>query len=137
MTAQRNRFCGMLGLAMRAGKVIIGTEPVCAAMAKQDAARPKLVILCADASANTRKKVTVKAAFYGIDVLQTEMPSGEIGQLLGKTYAPMAIAVTDVGFAAQLRLAAETAGPDGENVMRKGSFRTTETGDTDDAKNYH
>ena len=105
MKQENNRFFGMLGFAMRAGKLVIGTDAVCLSMAKTGAARPRLVLLCADASGGTKKKICVKAAFYGIDVLETEAESEKIGALLGKTYAPMAIAVLDEGFAKELRKA--------------------------------
>ena len=116
----------MLGFAMRAGRLILGTEQVCAAMAQTGAKQPHLILLCPDASEGTKKKITVKAAFYGIDLTEIPMDSSALGHLLGKAYTPMTAAVTDARFAEEIRRAAESV----QDTM-KGSFRGAETGDTD------
>lgn len=89
----------MLGLAMRAGKVIIGTEQVCVALKK---GRVRLVLVASDASVSTKKKITVKCEFYGITSVEIPIDTAALGALLGKTYAPAAVAVTDDGFAREL-----------------------------------
>ena len=91
---------GMLGLAMRAGKVVIGTEMVCTSLGKKG--RVKLVLVACDASAATKKKVITKCEFYGVPVKEVELDTGELGRLLGKTYAPATVAVTDDGFAKEI-----------------------------------
>lgn len=96
----RTRIRGMLGLAMRAGKVIIGTEQVCLALPRRG--RVRLVMVSAGASDATKKKVTVKCAFYGVESIEVEMDTNELGSLLGKTYAPACVAVTDDGFAREI-----------------------------------
>jgi len=98
-----SRFSGMLGFAMRAGKLIIGTESVCRAMAK---GTPRLVLIPTDASDGTKKKLTVKSDFYGIPYIITETESRELADMLGKSFAPMAVAVTDSGFAEEISKAA-------------------------------
>lgn len=100
------RLRGMLGFAMRAGKLIIGTESVCRAMAK---GTPKLVVISKTASDATRKKLTVKSDFYGIPYKELPLEAEELGRLIGKTFAPMALAVTDEGFAAEISKAADPA----------------------------
>lgn len=99
MNSNSSRFAGMLGFAMRAGKLIIGTESVCRAMAK---GMPKLVLIPADASDATKKKITVKSEFYGIPYIVAEICSADLASLIGKSFAPMAIAVTDSGFAEEI-----------------------------------
>ena len=89
----------MIGFAMKAGKLIIGTESVCRAMAK---GTPKLVMVSESASQGTKKKLTVKSDFYGIPWVVLPMGAEEIGALLGKTYLPQAIAVTDSGFSSEI-----------------------------------
>ena len=102
MAINETRLLGMLGFAMRAGKLIIGAESVCRAMAKGS---PKLVLVSDAASEGTKKKLTVKCEFYGIPYEMLPMEAEKIGALLGKTYAPMAIAVTDAGFSAEIKKA--------------------------------
>ena len=97
------RFRGMLGFAMRAGKVVIGTEQVCVALAKKG--RVKLVILSVGTSESTKKKVTVKCEFYGVPVIEVSMDTEELGSLLGKVYAPACVGITDSGFAKELAAA--------------------------------
>ena len=95
----------MLGFAMRAGRVVIGTDLVCAAMAKRGKDKLKLALVSASASAATKKKITVKCEFYSIKALETDLPPEELGRLLGKTYAPVVVGITDEGFAREISLA--------------------------------
>ena len=95
----------MLGFAMRAGKVIIGTETVCSYMAKDR--KPNLVLVAHDASDGTKKKLLHKAEFYGVDIITINIDSSELGRLLGKLYAPAALAICDSRFAEEIRRAAE------------------------------
>lgn len=94
----------MLGFAMRAGKVIIGTENVCRAMPRGEL---KAVIISDKASAGTKKKLLTKSEFYGIPTVMSDIDTERLGRLLGKTYAPAAAAVTDAAFAAEIMRAAE------------------------------
>ena len=106
----------MLGFAMRAGKVIIGTESVLAAVAKQGKAKPKIVLISSTASDGTRKKILTKCEFYHIQAAPISLSSDELGSLLGKLYAPAVVAITDDGFATQIRLALGiSANGEGEN----------------------
>ena len=63
---------------------------------------PKLVLIPADASDATKKKITVKSEFYGIPYIVAEICSADLASLIGKSFAPMAIAVTDSGFAEEI-----------------------------------
>ena len=102
MEINKTRLLGMLGFAMRAGKLVIGTEPVCRAMAK---GTPKLVLVSLSASEGTKKKLTVKCDFYGIPYLMLPVEAEILGKQLGKTYTPMAIAVCDSGFSEEIKKA--------------------------------
>ena len=106
------RLYGMLGFAMRAGKVVIGTESVCSVMARRGKDRPHLVLIAHTASEGTKKKLLTKAEFYGVDTLSIDIDSSELGRLLGKLYAPATVAIVDDRFAEEIRRAIETA--DGE-----------------------
>ncbi len=95
----------MLGLAMRAGRVIIGTEQVCIALKK---GKVRLALVARDASLSTKKKIAVKCEFYGVTSVEIPIDATELGALLGKTYAPAAVGVTDEGFARELIAASKS-----------------------------
>ena len=99
------RLRGMLGFAMRAGRIVIGADLVAVAMAKRGKDKPRLVLVSADASEATRKRAFSKSEFYGIEARQTELTGDELGKLLGKTYSPAVIGITDDGFAREITLA--------------------------------
>ncbi len=92
----------MIGFARKAGKLIIGTESVCRAMSKGGV---RLVMVCPSASAPTKKKLTVKSDFYGIPWVEVPLEAEELAKLIGKTYSPMGLAVTDSGFAEEIKKA--------------------------------
>ena len=101
------RLYGMLGFAMRAGKVILGTESVCSAMAKNGKAKPRLVLIAENASEGTKKKLLTKAEFYGIEAITINIDSSELGRILGKLYAPATVAVVDDRFAEEIKKAVQ------------------------------
>lgn len=92
----------MLGFAMRAGKLIIGTELITNALAHKGV---KLVVISSGASATTKKKLLSKSEFYNVDAIEVGIETDELGRLLGKTYAPAAVAVADEGFAKEIKTA--------------------------------
>ena len=89
------RALGMLGLAMKAGKVVIGTEQVIAFLQKK---KLKLVLVSGNASDGTKKKIKFKCEFYKIPALELTTSTDELGRLLGKTYAPAVVGITDENF---------------------------------------
>ena len=89
----------MIGLARRAGKTVIGTDLVCRAMPK---GQIRLVLTSQSASAPTKKKLSVKSDFYGIKWLEAEIDTERLGNILGKSGAVAAVAITDSGFAEEL-----------------------------------
>ena len=101
----KTRLVGMLGFAMRAGKVIIGTELICSALARRGAQSVRLVMISHTASDATKKKLLTKCEFYKKDAIIVDIESGELGRLLGKTYAPAAVAIVDDNFANEIRRA--------------------------------
>ncbi len=80
----------LLGLAMRARKVITGEGLVVRAIQTKQA---KLVLLSADASGNTAKKVTDKCLFYSIPCYSL-LNRYELGAAIGKD-ARVTLAITD------------------------------------------
>ncbi len=98
----RTRLLGMLGFAMRAGKIIIGTDSVTAALPAKGAKSVRLVILASDASEATKNKIKYKCEFYQKTVIVVNITGDELGRLLGKLYAPMVTAITDDRFAEEI-----------------------------------
>ncbi|TFE03459.1 YlxQ family RNA-binding protein [Jeotgalibacillus sp. R-1-5s-1] len=93
----QSKWMSLLGLATRAGKVISGEELVVKEIRSNKA---KLVLLSEDASLNTTKKVTDKAAYYRVPVRKVA-DRYLLGQLIGKD-ARVTVAVLDKGFAEKL-----------------------------------
>ena len=95
-----DRFLGMLGLAKRAGRVVIGAPLIFAAMRTKEP--PRLVIAAADASAGAMKKLTTKCEFYRIPLLATPYTKARLAHAVGGSGEVAAVAVCDAGFAEQL-----------------------------------
>ncbi|OLN22752.1 50S ribosomal protein L7 [Domibacillus antri] len=93
-----SKWTSFLGLANRAGKIISGEELTVKEIQRGNA---KLVILSEDASRNTEKKITDKAAFYSVPVSRVQ-DRAALGQAIGKE-ARVVVAVTDTGFAKKLK----------------------------------
>ena len=94
------RLRGMLGFAMRAGRVVVGTESVFASLGK--GGRIKLVLYSGEASEGAKKKILSKCEFYSVRTLEIQIDMGELGRLLGKTYGPACIGIADEGFAREI-----------------------------------
>ena len=103
MESNIQRIGGMLGFARKAGKTVIGTEMVCRMMPKKGYI--KLVVISGGASDSTKKKLTVKCDFYKIPSVVAEIDTETLASLLGKSGAVAAVAVTDGGFAEEIRKA--------------------------------
>jgi ribosomal protein L7Ae-like RNA K-turn-binding protein len=88
----------MLGLAMRARKLISGEELVVQAVRNGQA---KLVLLAADASANTAKRITDKCRHYGVACF-TLGDRFELGRAIGKD-ARVTLAVADSSMAERIQ----------------------------------
>ena len=100
------RLSGMLGFAMRAGKLILGTELVCKAMPKAGKGRVFLVAVADSASAATKKKLFTKSEFYGLSAIELPVDADTLASLLGKEHPIAAVAVTDERFAEEIAKAA-------------------------------
>jgi ribosomal protein L7Ae-like RNA K-turn-binding protein len=90
------KILNFLGLVMRAGKIITGESLVIEAI---QARKAKLVFLASDSGVSTSKKVTDKAKFYEIEIIDL-FTSDELSQAIGK--ARKVLAVSDKGFAENL-----------------------------------
>ena len=92
----------MLGFAMRAGKLCIGTSLICKGLGAKNQGGIVLVLLSREASEATKKKIRCKCEFYGVPCAELALGSEELGRLLGKLYAPAAVGVCDRGFAREI-----------------------------------
>ena len=100
---ETQRIRGMIGFARRAGKTVIGTEMICRAM---PGGNIRLVIISSGASSATKKKLTVKSEFYGITSVEADIDTARLGNILGKSGAVAAVAITDDRFAEEIKKAA-------------------------------
>ncbi len=85
---------GVIGLAKRAGRLAQGAESVVESIRSGKA---KLALIACDASANTKKTVTDKAAFYSVDCLVTDADMASLGGSIGGK-STAAVAFTDENF---------------------------------------
>lgn len=92
----------MIGLARRAGKLVIGDESCLKAVR---AGKAVLVLLAEDASANTLKKYKDKCAFYRTELV-VKGTRFELGQAIGRS-GQVVLAVIDQGFADGIRASLE------------------------------
>lgn len=102
------KLLGMLGLAMRAGKLVIGTEQVFLAM--QRPLKPYLVLVSEGASEKARTRIGYKCEFYKIPVFELAVSTAAFGKRIGKTYSPACVGVMDEGFAKRMIELAESDG---------------------------
>lgn len=94
-----NKFLSMLGLSRRAGKIIIGTPLVTNAL---PSGKVNVVFYTADASNNTEKRITDKCRFYNVKCIRLDIPSEQIGKMVGMRTGVCVIGVTDDNFSKQL-----------------------------------
>ena len=115
------RIKGMLGFAMRAGKAVLGTDLILSSMSIKGKGRVWVVVISCEASDNTRKKLAQKASLSDIPIVEVDIGMEELGRLLGKTYTPCAVAITDEGFAKEIVNAKASETISGKEVSDSGN----------------
>lgn len=93
----RDPLLSMLSLGRRAGAVVCGGV-ACEKVLRSG--RALLVIVCRDASDNTRKKFEQKAHYYGVPCREGPAKD-ELGRAVGKGESAVAV-VTDVNFSGKI-----------------------------------
>lgn len=101
----RSRLIGMLGFAMRAGRVTVGADLVCASLKKIKERESALAVLSCTASDATKRRLGFKCEYYGVKLIEVDIDSGELGRILGKAYAPAVVLINDAGFAREIATA--------------------------------
>lgn len=97
-----DNFHNMIGLARRAGKVVLGGSGVEATVRTGKAL---LVILAEDAAKSTKKRLTDKCISYKVPIIVVGTKQS-LGRITGRDEAA-AIAVTDSNFASGLKRISE------------------------------
>lgn len=115
------RIKGMLGFAMRAGKAVLGTDLILSSMSIKGKGRVWVVVISCEAADNAKEKLMTKAGYADIPVVEVEIGMAELGRLLGKTYAPCAVAITDEGFAKEIVNAKASETISGKEVSDSGN----------------
>ena len=90
-----NNILNMLGLALRAGRLEVGEEPVGAVCRARDC---RLIIVARDAADNTFRRVRHFADAGQCLWISVPFTKDELGGAVGRTSCAM-LAVTDIGFA--------------------------------------
>ncbi len=93
------RFFGMLGFAMRAGKLVIGSEMIIKAL---PSGKIKAVVVSFKASDNTKDKLFSKCNSCRVFACEVDVDTDLLGDIVGKTYSPAAIGIADTGFANEI-----------------------------------
>ena len=94
------RFLNLLGLCMRAGKLVTGEDACIKAIRAQTA---YLAVLDGSASDNARKAISDACAYRDVPLLETGLD--QLGSAIGKDNRKAAV-ITDPGFAKALCKAA-------------------------------
>ena len=103
------KLLSLLGFAMRAGKLSCGTDRVCDDIRRHGIpddgdGKPKhplgIVLIAADASANTKKRIINACTYYNMSYYVTGIPADEIGQRTGKSPSAAVCVVFDRDFTA-------------------------------------
>jgi ribosomal protein L7Ae-like RNA K-turn-binding protein len=82
---REEKALGFLGLATRAGRVIAGVPLICTALQKGKKEKtPVLVLLAADASQNTQKRVTDRTAYYSVPLIRLSVDGATLALRVGK-----------------------------------------------------
>lgn len=93
----KEKTLNMIGLAMRAGKLVTGEELTLKEIRSQ---KVQLVFVANDAGKNTQKKIKDKSLYYKVPCSDS-FTSAELSQAIGKDR--MVIGVKDPGFAKKMK----------------------------------
>lgn len=103
------QLCNLLTICRRAGKLILGFDPVREAV---NAGTAQLVLLAADASPKTKKETAFVCTRAGLPFLETPVPMDQLEPFFHRKVAVMA--VCDAGFSRRFQ---ELLSDDGTSVQ--------------------
>jgi len=90
-----DKLLNLLGLAKKAGVIIIGTDGLI-----KNFSKVKLIFLAFDASVATKDKIIKKAFFYHVPIID-KYHSETISQAIGKSKIKL-VSITDQGFSKKM-----------------------------------
>ena len=101
------RALRLLGLAARARALVIGVPLICTALSHNAKGKtPLLVLFAEDCSANTKKRITDRTAFYGVETVPLPLSCAQLAHMIGKKEALVAaVGVTDQNLATAIAAA--------------------------------
>jgi len=95
------RILGMIGLARRAGKLVMGTDAVIQTV--QSKKPPFLVVAVSDASDRTKKQITDKCTFHGVRLIILDESGDTLAHFAGKKETALsAVCICDRGMAEKI-----------------------------------
>lgn len=99
-----SKIISLLGIAKKAGKTVSGTDMTVESIRNKKSS-VRLILLAADASANTVKRITNTSEYYGIPVIRMGCGKSELARVTGSTSEISVIGITDDGFAKAMQKA--------------------------------
>ena len=96
-----DRFLGMLGLAMRARKLVCGTMQVTDRI--RTGKGVELVLTASDVSANTKKRIENCCKYYRVECIQLQYTQDEISDAIGKSGLASSVAILDRNFSEAIK----------------------------------
>ena len=131
-TDNGKKLTGLVGMAMKAGRLTVGCERICDAI-RSGTPRIVVVIMASDAAENTVKRIVNCCTYYGTDYMKQGDPengfpltSVELGHAIGKTGAVSAVGIIDRGFAKAIAKLAE-----GEIISPEAADPGEQSGESD------
>ena len=109
---EKKKLLSLLGLAMKAGKLVSGTDRICDEVRRHGMPSDEgtgystcgIAVIAKDASDNTKKRVTNACKFYRVECFVSSLTMEEMSAQIGKAQAA-ACATFDRGFADGIRKA--------------------------------
>ncbi len=97
---EHSKLCGLLGMAKRAGRLIVGFDAAVTAVADRES---NTLLLASDSSPKTQKECRFCADTHGALVCVLPLDKATLSAAIG-AHKPVAVAaVTDLGFANAIR----------------------------------
>lgn len=101
MPNNTNKALGLLGLAAKAGRTVVGVSLICQALQRGAKDKtPLLVVTAADCSPNSQKRITDRCTYYRVPTLRLSADCAALALAVGKREAAVAaVGVTDANLA--------------------------------------
>jgi ribosomal protein L7Ae-like RNA K-turn-binding protein len=98
------KLFGFIGIAMKAGKIISGTNLTAETIRSQNSQKkvPHLVIIASDASENSKKRIINCCVHYNVKYYETDVQSETLAHIIGKKSSISVIAVTELNLAKEI-----------------------------------